>query len=236
MLEAGLVFNSQIDRVIDVFRELPISTRPTHFSHEETIENKENRIEATKKFTDFLAKSQSGFFLLGHGLTYSIRLALGEPIVCDCFIEANAEDAIQFLEHMSKAEPIFGFVCDPAERERRNRITVHLGVNTIESWVGRDTKKYVPGFYWLTLLPDTLAKRHGVSISKIKSASHDFQDLTGGQHLFRFYQQPEDWTKTSATTNLCASLNGVFDIEKIRPKILMAKDFIALNSMLKEWK
>ena len=41
---------------------------------------------------------------------------------------------------MAMAHPIFGFACMAEEREHRNRITTKLGINTIESWVGRDTQ------------------------------------------------------------------------------------------------
>jgi hypothetical protein len=44
-------------------------------SHEEQIERNADRIEDQGRFSAFLARSQSGFFLLGQGLTYSIGIA-----------------------------------------------------------------------------------------------------------------------------------------------------------------
>ena len=157
-------------------------------------------------------------------------------MVCDCFMDVRPDAAKQFLEHMAAAQPNFGFACAPDERERRNRVTTKQGVNTIESWVGRDTQKYVPGFYWLTLLPDALAQRHGIPLTAVNEVAKEHIELGGGQHLFRFYDRAEDWVETLAVTELYKSLPGVFDVEKIKPKLLEAKSFMELNSMLRDWK
>lgn len=236
MIEAGLEFNGTIDRVMETFFGLPLPLRPIHFSHEEKIDSDADRLENQKKFAAFVAKSKSGFFLLGPTVTYSIRIAEGRSLVCDCFIDVELVLAKQFLMHMSKARPIFGFACTPDERERRNRVTTQQGANTIQSWVGRDAQKYVPGFYWLTLLSDAMAKQHGVSLSAVEVVSREHIELEGGQHLFRFYERPEDWQATSVVADLCASLPGVFDVEKIKPQLLTAKNFLEFNSILRDWK
>jgi len=236
MIEAGLDFEGAIDRVVTAFADLPEPLRPVHFSHEEKLASDADRIDDQMRFAVFVAKSKSGFFLLGPGVTYSVRIATGKPLVCDCFLELTPEALEQFLKHMSKAKPVFGFACVPGERERRNRVTTRQGVNVIESWVGRDTKKYVPGFYWLTLLPDALAEQHGVPLSSVKAVAQEHVELEGGLHLFRFYERPEDWQETPAVTKLCASLPGVFDVEKVKLQLSAAKSFLDLNSMLRKWK
>ena len=104
---------------------------------------------------------------------------------------------------------------------------------TVESWVGRDPQKYVPGFYWLTLLPEALAKKHGVPFAAVEQVAQEHIELEGGQHFFRFYKRPEDWVETPAVTELCASLSGVFYIEKVKPQLLTANNFLELNSMLR---
>jgi hypothetical protein len=236
MLEAGLEFEGATDRVLSAFAGLPLSLRPTHFSHEEKVGSDADRIDDRERCALFVEKSKSGFFLLGPAVTCSIRIASGRPLVCDCFIDVEPEMAKRFLEHMSTAQPIFGFACAPGERERRNRVTTQQGANKIESWVGRDTQKYVPGFYWLTLLPDALAERHDVPITAVTAVAQEHIELEGGQHLFRFYERPEDWSGSLAVTELCRSLPGVFDVEKLKPELLAAKNFLELNSMLRDWK
>ena len=235
-IEAGFEFGGPIELVLEVFKHLPEPLRPVYFGHEENIGRDSNRIDDQKRFGAFVAKSKSGFFLLGPAVTYSVRIADSKPLLCDCFLDVAPEVAYQFLEHMAKAKPIFGFACVPNEREQRNRVTTPHGVNTIESWVGRDTNKYVPGFYWLTLLSEILAKQHGIPIPDVVRTALKHVELEGGQHLFRFYERPEDWQETSAVAQLCESLLGVFNVEKVKLQLIAAKNFLELNSILREWR
>jgi hypothetical protein len=236
MIEAGLEFDYEVGLVVAVLAALPPKLRPIYFSHDEKVGSNTNRLADHKKFAAFLAKSKLGFFLLCPEITYSIRIAVGKPLVCDCFIDLEPEYAEQFLAHMATAKPRFGFACMPAEREHRNRVTTQQGANKIESWVGRDTQKYLPGFYWLTLLSDGIARQHGISFSAVEVAAQEHVMLEGGQHLFRFYQRPEDWSATSTVAQLCASLSGVFNIEKVTQQLQSTKNFLELSASLKNWK
>lgn len=236
MIEAGFEFDGEIQSAMAVIADLPAPLRPVHFSHDEGISNDADRIDDQKRLAAFIARSKSGFFLLGPSVTYSVRLAVGKPLICDCFLDVTPDVAEQFLKHMSRAKPVFGFACAPGERERRNRITMQYGVNTIESWVGRDTQKYIPGFYWLTLIPDALAKQHSISLPVVEAVAHEHIVLEGGQHMFRFYENPEDWLKTAAVTELCTSLPGVFDIEMVKSQLSTARNFLDMNSTLRGWK
>jgi hypothetical protein len=236
MIEAGFEFSDNIDRVVAAIISLPVPLRPTHFSHEEKIEKNTDRIEDGSQFAAFVERNQSGFFLLGPSLTYSVRRSDGKPLICDSFIDVETGAAETLLAHMSKARPIFGFACAPGEREQRNRITVQQGANKIDSWVGRDTQKYVPGFYWLTLLSDVIAERHSIPFPRIESIAREYVALEGGQRLFRFYDRPEDWQSTTAVNDLCATLPGVFNIEEIKIQLSRANSFLELSSILRRWK
>ena len=235
MIDSTLEFPPQALRVVvAAFLALPDGLRPTHQSVGE--DDVGEPICDRARQVETLAKRTSGFFLKGPRVTYDINLAGTKPIICNCFLEVEPSLAEQFLTHMATVQPIFGFACAQEERYQRNRVTIKQGVNTIESWVGRDTQKYVPGFYWLTLLPDALARQHAVSLSKVEKVAQEHIELEGGQHLFRFYERPEDWRATSAVAELCASLPGVFNVEKVKPQLPAAKNFLELNSMLREWK
>lgn len=236
MIEAGLEFSGAIDHVVSTLTELPGSLRPIYFSREEKLESDAGQIADSQRFSAFVAKSNSGFFLLGPRVTYSLRSAMGKPVICDCFLDVPPEDAESFLRHMSRAMPIFGFSCMPGERELRNRVTIQQGINKIENWMGRDSQKYVPGLYWLTLLPEELARKHGISLAALSAVARHHMELENAQHLFRFYDRPEEWEKTSAVTDLSASLPGVFDIEKVKPQLIAAKNFLDLNELLREWR
>lgn len=156
----------------------------------------------------------------------AFAFATGRPLLCDCFLDVAPEAAEHFLKHMSKARPVFGFACLPGERGRRNRVTTQQGPNEIESWVGRDTQRYVPGLYWLALLSEALARQHHVALSALEAVAQEHVELEGGLHLFRFYERPEGWLETSAVTELCTSLSGVFDVEKIKPQTLGREELL----------
>ncbi len=236
MIEAGIEFHEEIEDVLAAFGALPPPLRPIYFSHEEKIVDTADQFQDEDRFSAFRARSESGFYLLGESITYSFRLAKRKPSICDCFIDVPDAVAKQFLIQMSAAKPLFGFACLPAEREYRNLIRVQQGVNNIENWVGRDTQKSVPGLYWLTLLSEGLAKQHSIPFDAIEAVALEHLTLGNGQHLFCFYERPEDWQKTNAVTELSASLSGVFNMENIRPHLLAAKNFLELSSLLRNWR
>lgn len=243
MIEAALEFQSaDLRSIVAVFCTLPEELRPTHHSLGE--DEVGEPILDTEKFLDSLLGAGLGPFLKGARVTYDIGFFDGlvgservksNSIICNCLLEVEPSLVKKFLVHMAAAQPIFGFACAPEEREQRNRVTTKQGVNTIESWVGRDTQKYVPGFYWLTLLSEALAKKHAIPLSAVEKVAHEHIKIEG-QYLFRFYEQPEDWQKTLAVTELCASLPGVFNVEKIKPHLSAATNFLDMNSLLREWK
>lgn len=235
MIVSTLEFHREaLASVLAAFFALPEELRPTHQSVGEDEVGEPIRDRVTQ--LEALAKRTSGFFLKGPRVMYDVSLAGNKPIICNCFLEVEPSLAKRFLTHMATAQPIFGFACAQEERYQRNRITVKQGANAIESWVGRDTQKYVPGFYWLTLLPDALAKQHGVPLSEVERVAQEHIELDGGQHLFRFYDRPEDWRATPAVAELCASLPGVFDVEKIKVHLPAARNFLELDAMLRDWK
>lgn len=88
----------------------------------------------------------------------------------------------------------------------------------------------------MTLLSDVIVKRHGIPISAVKAVAQEAVTLECGQHLFRFYQRPQDWSETPSVTELCASLPMVFDINKISPRLQSAKNDAELSEMLRDYR
>ncbi len=234
MIQAGLEFlPSARHLVIETFLTLPGELRPTHEGANEDGIGTE--IKDHGRFLKTAMKRETGFFLKGADVTYDLSFAKGKPIICSCFLETDAALAKDFLIHMASAQPIFGFACEPEEREWRNRITIKLGVNSIESWVGRDTQKYIPGLYWLTLLSTVLAERHNVQLSAIEALAQEHIEIEG-EHLFRFYRRPDGWRSATGIVALSYSLPGVFDVENVRPLLAAAKNFLDLSAITRSWK
>jgi hypothetical protein len=236
VIDVELEFDGRaLDRIVAAFLSLPPDLRPQSYSAGETDPG--SSIDDQKKFSAFVSKSKSGFFLKRAGLVCSVRIAGDKSIVCDCFVEQGADAARRLLTHLAKARPLFGYAADPAERERRNRVAVEQGQNKIEAWVGRDTTRYVPGLYWLTLLPRGLAESHKLPIDELKQRAMEHTRLDDDLDLFRFYKNPEDWNAAKdKIDDLYRMAPGVFDIEKVRPSLPAASSFLELNALLQKWK
>lgn len=136
---------------------------------------------------------------------------------------------------MASAQPIFGYACADEERYHWNRVKTRQGINAIERWVGRDPKKYVPGLYWWTLLPAALAQQHHVSLEAVKKVAIEHVEIEVSQHLFRFYDQPQDWQSAAAVEALRASQPGIFDIGNVRPLATAAKTFLEFSAVTRPW-
>jgi hypothetical protein len=220
-------------QTVETFLGLPQELRPIRRSLGE--DDIGTPIGDPDQFLDGVEESDSGFFLKGPGVMYDFIFARNRPTICNCFLEVQPHLAKILLIHMAAAQPIFGFACTTDELDEHNRITIKLGINSIESWVGQDTQKYIPGLYWITLLPAVLAEKHGVPLSTLGKVALEHIRLEGDQHLFRFYERPEDWRSASNVAELSSSLSGVFNIEKIKPQLRTAKNFFDLDKMLRNW-
>lgn len=236
MINAELEFEFSAARlVLEKLMSLPEAMRPTHKSLGE--DEAGSKIGDAAKFVQNFELPSIGVFLKNSNVLYDIRrLRNGGLVCCGDFHEASPDAVKEFLINLASARPIFGFACTSEERDFRNRIATVQGVNTIESWVGRDTQKYIPGLYWLTLLPAELAEKHGVSLSRVTEAAREHLELEGRQHLLRFYDDPEDWRSTGIVNELCSSVPGIFDIEKVRPLLGGTKTYLELSDIARNWR
>jgi len=235
MIEAGLEFaNARLQEVLQALFALPADLRPSRYSRGE-----DEPATVIVELDEFLASTERkapGPLLIAPRGTYDISIPEDKPLVCVCFLDVEPMLAKEFMLHMATAKPRFGFACAPEEREHRNRIKTKQGENLIESWVGRDLEQYIPGLYWLTLVPEVLAKKHDVPLSALKKIAREHIVVEDDQHLFRFYENPNDWKSTGDVARLCASLPGIFDIEQIRTQLMSAKTFLDLNALVRRWK
>ena len=218
--------------------ELPDGLRPDRHSLGE--DERGRPIGDVDEYLNSLSSDPVPPLLRGRGVDYDISAPDPKPLVCRCELHAPPRLVETFMRHMAAANPLFGYACTWEELVHRNRVVaeVHIGtsVGKAESWVGRDTSRYVPGLYWTTMLSDALAARHGVPLAEIGKAAPDHSRPTRGQHLFRFHDLPEDWTeRRQALDDLCASLPGVFSIAEVKPAIAGVTDHQEHFSILRRW-
>jgi hypothetical protein len=235
-IEAGFETESSVSTIVEVLASLPPGVRPRHFSHEEQVESAGDVISDKERLRSFIADSKSGFFLLAPNVTYSIRIAAGHPALCDCFLTVEPALAYTFLEHIAKACPNFAFACRPEERESRNRVRLRVGPNSVESWVGRNPAKYIPGFYWLTLIPDALLERHKIDVSTVERFALEHKRIGRGLNLFRFYDSPDDWTRNDRVKELIRATPGVFNIEVVLTMLAGMTKYNEVSAVTRDWK
>jgi hypothetical protein len=235
MIKGELLFPlSSLQLILEKLLTLPQVLQPTYRSLGENEVG--SPIGDPKRFVHSFELPSSGIYLKASNALYDFRRSRNGSLLLGAYFDGIAPlVAKDFLTHMAPAHPIFGFVCAPEERERRNRVTTRQGVNAIESWVGRDTQKYIPGLYWCTLLSESLAERHKVPLSTIAGLALEHIDLDGEQHLFRFYEKPEDWRSATVVDELYSELSCVFKVEQILPQLERARTFLELNSMISTW-
>jgi hypothetical protein len=234
MIEAELKFPLSARRlIVETFVKMPGKLRPV--STEMGEDQDDVIIQDQDEFIKNALIRGTGFFLNGPGVSYDINLTGRKDITCNCFFQGGPDLIRSFLVHMTLAKPIFGFACKMEEQERWNRIKTKQGINAIESWVGRDPQKYVPGLYWWTLLPTALAQQHHVSLTARRDVALEHVEIEGGQNLFKFYEKPDDWTSAPRVDALRLSQPGIFDVEKVRPLVAATKTFLELSAVTRAW-
>jgi hypothetical protein len=218
-------------QLIEALLAMPEELRPTHYREGE--ESKRTPIDPQKLIARVTSPEVTGFFLGNRKADYDLSFYGPRiPMVCYADLNLSPRLAWAFMMHMAQLQPVFGHACANEEEEYRNRVFKKLSTMSSESWVGRDLNKYVPGLYWLTLLPVQLAKRHGVPLDALEQAAIEHLEPAPGQHLFRFYDDPEDWRTATAIHALCTALPGIFDSEKFMAELELVHFFLDLRTVL----
>lgn len=235
MIQAALEFPlSKADLATKTILGLPEMLRPTTVSLAE--DEAAAPIGDVDVFLQTFKMPSIGVYLENSTVMYDLRRSSRSTWIVGADLDAIPDAAVKdFLIRMAVTHPIFGFACAEEEREHRNRITTKFGINTMESWVGRDTRRYIPGLYWWTLLPASLAEQHGIPLSILVDAAQEHIELEGKQHLLRFYDKPEEWQSAAFMADLYHSCPGIFDVEKLRPKLQGVETFLEINAILHDW-
>ncbi|WP_194868333.1 hypothetical protein [Pseudoalteromonas sp. PPB1] len=238
MIIAGIFFDSSIkDVVVAALQNLPEPLKPVIYSADEEKRPKGNLVSNEKKFDLFRRENTVGFFLHSEKALFDLSFPqLGKASV---FIEL-ADDSLfifltDYLEGFAQLGIDFGFAADCGEYAHRNRHFITQGDNNIETWVGRDLCKYLPGFYWLTFVSNEIIELHGIDIELI-SRSAEFVGNCNGT-LMRFFDDPRSWQNyAELLDDYCEFSDGVFTIKDVEKSVSKEMNFLELNAVLTQWK
>ncbi len=110
----------------------------------------------------------------------------------------------------------FGFACHYDEYLHRHELKTSTFHGVLQSQVGLDLRKYVPGLYWRTLISHEVLRRHGLDFSSLGTEQVD--DSFSERHvLLKFGSSAENWREQAKLVDgLCAAHEGIFDIATVR--------------------
>lgn len=237
MTEAMLYYaNERFEAVIEVLLHLPESLRPTRFRRDEGVPKSKDVVSDVPRFRAFLDKGLNGAFLYAERTIYSFANA-GPSEFYVYILKLDAQDANILMRDLGGLGVSFGYAADIAERHHRNRLVKSASYGTDEAWVGRNWHRYLPGLYWLTILPASLAKQHEVPLEILKRAALAVEELAAGVWLLKFFESPEHWLAHSGKLDrLCQETQGLFSISRVRPAFEEAKTFLETAEVLRSWR
>ncbi|TKR30352.1 hypothetical protein FCE95_09465 [Luteimonas gilva] len=224
-----------LDAVIKALMQLPAHLKPQQFGYSEGIKNDKDMVADEKRFHAFLRKAASGFFLYLENTVYSFRINKSGEFTVDAD-GINAEEASILLRHLGPVGASFAYAADSAERKHRNRLIKNAEYGIHEAWVGRDWRRYIPGLYWLTLIPQSLADQHGVLLGELKKAAVEAEEIAPKLWLLRFFDAPENWqVNAERLDEICSTTKGMFSITPVRTIFEKTTTFLGAAAVLREW-
>lgn len=238
-MEICIYFKSEkLSELIDGLRLLKIR-KPISVGDSEKRLKKDVSLDDNASLNTFLEKNSVGFFMHGQGCLYDVSLSEGKYSVLHIYPTGDITDidwAIAVFETIQGALPQFGYVSTSEEFKHRNRLVVNQGNNNVESWVGRDLNKYIPGLYSITLLSNEQLDEKKVDINSLKRSSQTYTCYENFV-LFTFSKDIEQWSKDRDNVDsVCLAEEGVFSKQYIEEKALKTSNFIELNMLTSNWK
>ena len=259
-VEVGIYFDKkEAKQLIHLLQELPIHLRPNHFSEEEALKSEKDKISDKKRFEKFMGQNPAGFFLFARDCIFNLSIHdVGySTLFADIEDEAYYPDVLMLFSVVVPVAPVFGFAGWNQEREldtdgsyaithekvtsehdHRNKHFIVIGMNHIESGIGNDLDRYIPGMYWYTLLSDKLLSKHGVDLASLSAEAISTETLGGGSlHLLKFYENPEDWRENAEhLDDLCERTDGVFSRRSVEAAVSGVSNYLEYDDIIADWR
>lgn len=226
--------------VAEALRSLPQDIGPDYFCVNEGSFKRTDRIVDTERFHLFLQNNQIGFFLYSeNGFCFDVASNGDSFSSVAIYSDAltSAESYLSIMRHLSQNKPIFGYLCDEKEYEHRNRHFITIGGDQIESWIGRDLSRSVPGLYWMTLVSDSFLALHSVPLERLAVEAQSSEVLGDGSvRLLKFFDRPESWIEHSQRLDdACANVDGIFSRRKVDAAVAGVSSYLEFDEIMSEF-
>lgn len=242
--EATVYFETGVsaNEIVSCLMELPEAICPVYFAEDERKVIKSNVLSDESRFQKFVTENPDGFYLYAGNKKNSIDVSTWSD---DCtevvlWLETSSSKnlVVTFIKALAKFNPVFGFACATDEYYHRNRYYTKIGVNKIESWIGRRLDRYIPGVYWITLLSDELLGRHNVLLSNLSGeaiVSEVFGD--GSLHFLQFFENADEWKDNAERLDhLCEQIDGIFSKKFVEVALSEIDDLEKYYDEIDEWR
>ena len=233
-LNAVLPIKSLNDAYLE-WSKLPLLKRKIEISESENDVKYQTSFANLLDEKNVVADKEGGYFLHSESAVFSVSLS---DATVKFFIECKTDEVVQDLIKGLFNIPVkHVFAAQLQEREHQNRIIVKKKYGTHETWVGRDLTKYLPGVYWLNLVPKSLLEQHGIDAQSIDSISTVFKKVGDDKYLFQLYPNSIDWMEHAKSIDAWRlKTPGVFFKKSAETALEAASNFLEASKATGEWK
>lgn len=216
----------EANAVISALAEQPVNMRPTHHSNDEDSARREIDLSQLDKFDDWLG------FLWAPAGGYEVSSDERETLTVFAF----SDDALgieQLIVRLSREKVVFGYAACSEERAHRNRISEKKPYGIHEGWVGRDIKRYLPGVYWITLVPLKTLENLGIALDAIREIAISTEIVENTNVLAKLYERPTEWSKKAEAVDAwCIKTSGCFSKKKVEAEAEGVTDFLEMSEII----
>ena len=172
-----------------------------------------------------------GVYLKNSNVEYDLRRSGPQTFVVDADFGMTPDDTVRdYLIYMAPLHPIFGFGAHRRNWNTEIALPRHLASMSWEAGSGVILRNISQACIGGPCCRLRWPEQHGVSLSVLMQAAQEHIELEGQQHLLRFYKKPEDWrSAASSMAELYHSCPGIFDVEKLPPKLQGKTNFLEIH-------
>ncbi len=212
---------------LGTLNSLPKGFVPVYFSENEGDFDRENdNWENEEKRNAFISNNSLGFFLQSEFCKIDVSYSGNESSIFFEITKKKAfEQAKDVLCMFSKYDIDYAYASMWEERLYRNGLVKDIGPSTIENWVGRDYKRYLPGIYWGNLISVNMFKALKLDCSTFIKKSYSSCKVNENFYFFQMFEKATEWQDFAPELDeVCENTSGVFSKWKIWDEIDKIED------------
>lgn len=223
---------------LGVLNILPKGFVPVYFSENEgSFDKTNNKWDKENERNNFISSNPLGFFLQSELCKIDVSYSGNESSIFFEITKKKAfEQAKDVLCMFAEYDVDYAYASMWEERLYRNGLVKDIGPSTIENWVGRDYKRYLPGLYWGNLISVNMIKALKLDCSELINKSHNSSKINENFYFIQMYEKAIAWQDFAPELDeVCENTSGVFSKWKIWDEIENIEDEKEYFSFCSNW-